>query len=128
MSITIEDVQENVDKLMLTIFQSALKSSIASADGNSTVAAAEESGRAMHEAYLKTQQSINCLSGIDRPKEDQIKLIDDLDLQYEQTRVRVLQLETELRRIATGIDHELNQVLRNLNFPPLPSSCKYLIC
>ena len=111
MSTTIEDVQENLDRMMLTIFEAALKSNAACTDDSSTVVAeAVESGRLINEAYAKTRQSIQCLSGIDRSKDQQLQSIDHLDCKYEEARLRVLQLEIELRRIGRIVDEELNQV------------------
>ncbi len=108
---SVDSVQDCLDTLMLTLFEKSR--SIQNQNYSGKESSIEPSTHSSpSDAYLALINEINLLPGLDKTSEDQMTRLLSLKATYEETRSRIIALETELNMIA----HTLDSQLININY------------
>lgn len=115
-SIPVETFQENVEKLILSIFNaSRAHEEIASMPSpqheNLSEKVASEKAADIARTYEETISNIDELIGINRTQGEQEEEMRQLSALYGTSRTRVLQLELQLKEISKNIDQHLVHML-----------------
>ena len=95
--ISIDELQDKFDHLVLTFFDS-----VRSELGQPTT-----SFQSILESHQSMLGSIRKLNGIDCSPEIQINRMQKVSERYEESRIRVLKLEEELKQLGVEVDREL---------------------
>lgn len=97
---TIDDVQDCVDALVLSLFQAM----------QSTPETGAQATDAFVEKYNKALDTIDMLAGITKSRADLIAEVQEVDARYAVCKQQVLQLEHELTSLSDTVEKELRQV------------------
>ena len=120
---TIEDFQDKIDKLVLTVFEAVIghkslilkQSNDNNNDNNITIDVNKDlvnhHSKCIVEAYKETLKSIDNLPGINKTVHEQEQELALLSQQYTNTKNNVIQLEKDLKQMHTNINNELNELL-----------------
>jgi len=116
---TIEDVQDKVDKLVLTVFEAVIghKALVLKQNNdndnshNHNNDLIEHHSKCIIEAYKEALNSIDNLPGIDKTPNQQEQELSLLSQQYTNTKNNVIQLENDLKQLHANINNELNELL-----------------
>jgi len=106
-AVSVDDMHDLADKLVLNIFEAMRTSPENYSDGD---AIAKNIGS----IYSKTVTSIDALIGIDRQKEDQLAMINELSDSYDKSIRHVMRLESELIQLQCTIDVKLKDTMELL--------------
>jgi hypothetical protein len=101
-TISLDYFQAQLDKLMLTIFESVRKSD----SGISS----DDSAAEVIEIYRDLVHSIDNLVGINNTKEDQEKILNENSIKYLESKNKVINYKSSLTILNDKIDDELMQV------------------
>jgi hypothetical protein len=102
-SANIEEVQDCVDKLVLAIFEAAR--------GHSDPSNASEKANLLLAAYQESINSVDRLLGIDKTKDQQDQYLIEQTKEYEDLKMEIMELETELKKVADRASVELEELL-----------------
>ena len=103
----VEDIHDLADKLVLNIFEAMRTGPENYPDGD---AIAKNIGS----IYSETVAAIDTLVGIDHPKEAQLAMIKALSDNYDECRLHVMRLESELIQLQSTIDVKLKDTMELL--------------
>mmetsp|Transcript_36744 Transcript_36744/g.37397 ORF Transcript_36744/g.37397 Transcript_36744/m.37397 type:complete len:115 (+) Transcript_36744:106-450(+) len=101
---SLDDFQENIDDFVLKIFEAVRTQTFTQENLDSDLFS-------IRKAYEKMIQSVDNLDGIDKTIEDQKKYLDDIQTQYHETRLHVLQKEQQLHELNTLCNAKIEQIL-----------------
>ena len=102
-SITIEAIQDCVDKLVLNIFEAAR--------GHSDLSSGPERSKVLIGVYKESIHTVNRLVGINKTKAQQELYLAELSVEYDSLKTDVLLLEAELKKVVERTDLELDTLL-----------------
>ncbi len=123
-----DDVQDALDRLVLNIFE-AVRSHPEAVQAISDTAiplseeerqqrilmVANEKSNMIIEAYKHALNTVDRLEGINRSREEQEKILQDLSNQYASHRENVLNLEQTLLQLSKDVDEKLEEELQKAN-------------
>ena len=98
--VTVDDLHDRIDSLVLTIFESMREAT--QNDSNNIPSAS-----LIQEKLKETIESIDNLVGIDNTEEKQMEKIKELSAEYEQTKQSVIKLEKQLIHVKNVVDNAL---------------------
>lgn len=101
---TVDDIHDLADKLVLNIFEAMRTGPENYPDG-------EAIAKNIGSIYSDTIASIDTLVGIDHSKEAQLAMIKALSDNYDESRLHVMRLESELIQLQTTIDIKLKDAM-----------------
>lgn len=125
---SIDDIQDALDRLVLNIFE-AVRSHPAAVQAISDTLiqmseeerqqklqmVANDKGNAIIDAYKHALSTVDRLAGIDRSREEQEKMFEDLSNQYASHRESVIKLEQTLIQLSNDVDQKLEEELQKSN-------------
>jgi hypothetical protein len=123
-----DDVQDALDRLVLNIFED-VRSHPEAVQAISDIAiplseeerqqkilmVANEKSNMIIEAYKHALNTVDRLEGINRSREEQEKILQDLSNQYASHRENVLNLEQTLIQLSKNVDEKLEEELQKAN-------------
>ena len=125
---SIDDVQDALDRLVLNIFEAVRSHPVAlQAISDTSIQMGEEErqqklqmvandkGNAIIDAYKHALSTVDRLAGIDRSREEQEKMLQDLSDQYASHRENVIKLEQKLIQLGNTVDQKLEEELQKSN-------------
>jgi hypothetical protein len=102
-SVSVDVIQDQIDKIVLSIFE-AMRSSPA----DSVV---DDISNGIIESFHQASNAIDSLIGIDKTKREQEAIISEASREYVVRRSNVLKLESDLLRLNTLADSKLSEAL-----------------
>ncbi len=126
---SIDDIQDALDRLVLNIFEAVRShpAAVQAISDNLSVQMSEDErqlklqmvandkGNAIIDAYKHALSTVDRLAGIDRSREEQEKMLQDLSDQYASHRENVIKLEQTLIQLSNNVDQKLEEELKKSN-------------
>ena len=106
-NVIIDDVQDQIDTIVLSVFQTMLAQSSVTTDDSTN---ADQQSTNIVQAFQRCSTAINQLSGIDRSKEEQEDFLKQTNEEIIKTQSNVMKLEKELLALQETADKKLDQV------------------
>jgi hypothetical protein len=113
----VDDVQDAVDKLVLSVFDGMRSRadisllSTSEEDWTNIQEKHKEQVDKIANSFITATNHVNSLIGINRSKEDQVEELSILSNEYHATRLRILDHEKTLRDLSKQVDEVLLQVI-----------------